>query len=296
MLRQLIANHDPTLKPDDLKDWSDTYDREKCLSDLKGNFNQLPLFVLQTLMKYVRTGEPFAWIRWADGDTLNAAKNTQAGIRLKKSCQLWEDAGDNFFVAVGTWFFQNPLLKLVWNSIHKDNEFKTLVFLEHFYLPMGDPASDEYLQLREHGVRGWIIEAIHRKIVLIGPLFARQFEFLNYCDFIEIAEDAESHVENIDVIHEKMIKISESTEEGIIFVFIAGSMSKVLIAEAFTTYGKKDSFIDVGSALDGYAGIESKDFIDCKEWAKRILDYVPADEIERKWMSDDLLKHFLRAQ
>jgi len=294
MHRESIANYDPTSKPDDLIDWSDTYDREKCLSGLKGNFNQMPLFVLQTLMKYVRTGEPFAWIRWADGDTLNAAKRTQVGIRLRRSCQLWEDAGDNFFIAVGTWFFLNPLLKILWNSIHKDNEFKTLYFLEHFYLPMGDPASNEYLRLRENGVRGWIIESTHRKIVLIGPSFARQFDFLNYCDFIEIAQDAESHVANFDLIHKKIKKISESTEEGIIFVFIAGSMSKILITEAFSSYGKKDSFIDVGSALDGYAGIESKDFINCKEWANRVLNYIPADDIERKWMSDDLLKRFLQ--
>lgn len=39
-----------------------------------------------------------------------------------------------------------------------------------------------------------------------------------------------------------------------LFVVIAGSLSKVLIAEGFSSWGAKDSFIDVGSALDGYAG------------------------------------------
>lgn len=292
MIRRYLSEYDRKTKPESLNDWSDNYNRKKCLSGLTGRFNSMPIFLLDMLMRYVKEGKPFAWIRWGDGETIHACRTHKPGIRLKNSCKLWQEAGDNFFVAVGTWFFLNPKLKQMWNFIHKNNKLDLLVLLEYFYLPMGDPACDEYLPLRKNGILGWIIESTNRKKVIVGPNFAKQFEFLEYYDFIEIGRNSQQNIDDYDIIHSKMKNISENNEEGILFIFIAGFMSKVLITEAFTTYGKKDTFIDVGSALDGYAGIESKDFINCKKWAKKIIDYIPPDDKKRKWMQDKVFNKY----
>ena len=77
---------------------------------------------------------------------------------------------------------------------------------------------------------------------------------------------------------------------GVFFVVIAGCLSKVLIAEAFSTFAAKDSFVDVGSALDGYAGKASKDFIKIPHYCQTSVNWVPPDGLERKWMVDGVCK------
>ena len=111
------------------------------------------------------------------------------------------------------------------------------------------------------GVLGWIIESRGRHVAVVGPDFAKGLKFLNYTDFIEIGRSVEGDSSNVDKIQSEVRRVSESTSRGVLFVVIAGSLSKVLITEAFSTFASKDTFIDVGSAMDGYAGIKSKNFI-----------------------------------
>ena len=51
-----------------------------------------------------------------------------------------------------------------------------------------------------------------------------------------------------------------------------------------------DSFVDVGSALDGYAVKASKDFIKIPHYCQTSVNWVPPDGLERKWMVDGVCK------
>jgi len=280
-MRQRLALHEQNMNLQEPRE-----QRNKCLAGTKGSFAQFPPTMLKTVMQWVREDTPFAWIRWADGDGFNSEKGTPMGQRLKDSVKKWETAGDHFFIAVGTHWLCSGGLKNIWNNLLGDvnSLFPTLVFLETFYLTMGDPADGHADMHRRNGVLGWIIESRGRHVAVVGPDFAKGLKFLNYTDFIEIGRSVEGDSSNVDKIQSEVRRVSESTSRGVLFVVIAGSLSKVLITEAFSTFASKDTFIDVGSAMDGYAGIKSKNFINIDFYCKQTRTWQPPDGLVREWM------------
>ena len=163
----------------------------------------------------------------------------------------------------------------------------TITFLDYFYLPQGDPADTSLMSQQAAGIEGWIIASRGRVVAVVGPSFARDFKFLNYTEFIEIGANAEkSHNSTADTV-QRARAASERHNEGVLFVIIAGSISKLLIPEAFSSWGAKDSFIDVGSALDGYAGQESKDFIrgQLPRYCANTKNWSSPDGVPRRWMT-----------
>ena len=174
-----------------------------------------------------------------------------------------------------------------WFAAADGGRISTITFLDYFYLPQGDPADTSLASQQADGIEGWIIASRGRVVAVVGPSFARHFEFLNYTEFIEIGAKAEkSHNSTADTV-QRARAASERHSEGVLFVIIAGSISKLLIPEAFSSWGAKDSFIDVGSALDGYAGQESKDFIkgQLPRYCANTKNWSSPDGVPRRWMT-----------
>ena len=76
-----------------------------------------------------------------------------------------------------------------------------------------------------------------------------------------------------------------------LFVLAAGRLSKVVITEAFPVL-RKDSFIDVGSAIDGYAGRLKPGFVSggLRHYCRSSSSWVPPDGVERRWMAPGVCK------
>ena len=163
----------------------------------------------------------------------------------------------------------------------------TLTFVDAFYLPMGDPADPERHELQAAGVEGWIIASRGKTVVLVGPEFSKQFAFLNYSTHIAISADAEQHTDQANTALESIKQVSQAHSEGVLFVVIGGSLSKWLITEAFGSFASKDSFVDVGSALDGYAGIDNPNrlLVRVSEYCDMMKVWEPPDGLSRTWMA-----------
>jgi len=215
--------------------------------------------------------------------------------RLRKTVAYWGDAAapDFFFVAVATWWFCDPKPRGLWNSLVEGHVGPNTVFLDTVYLPQGDPADRSLEEQRGRGVEGWIIESKGRVVCLVGPNILDRLPFLNHSFFIQIPEKgADTDTANVDIVLDQMKRVSVATpNEGVLFVLAAGRLSKVVITEAFAAFGK-DSFIDVGSALDGYAGKVKQGFIrgGIKHYCTSSARWVAPDGLDRQWMAKGVCK------
>ena len=182
---------------------------------------------------------------------------------------------------------------LVGDTLHSESTDLTFIeassAVDWLHLPSGAPNAKRLRQLQDKGVEGWIIASRGRTVAVVGPTYGRHFSFLNYSDYIAL--DVEQTVRASDSLAndvlERINKVSQAHSEGVLFVMIGDSLGKWLITEAFGTFAAKDSFIDVGSALDGYAGIEPREIARgayLRNLCNIVDKYVSPDGIERHWM------------
>ena len=265
----------------------DTLSESACASGLNGRVMALSPQGQRQLMLWVRDGTPFAWVRWGDGESI-AAGNGDRGLAV--SAKAWSKVGQaRFFVAIGMWWMCSPF-RIGWNEVVSPiagTKRTHAVLLESFYLPMGDPADQNVYAARMLNISGWIIEAQERIICLVGPHFTERFKsFLHNLEYIRVPTHADDQF--VDILLTEMKRVSQKyPSQGVLYPIIAGSVTKVAITKAFqSSWGSKNTYIDVGSALDGYAGIASKDFINIPRYCKSIQNYVTdeKDHKLRSWM------------
>ncbi|KAK3255070.1 hypothetical protein CYMTET_35697 [Cymbomonas tetramitiformis] len=161
-------------------------------------------------------------------------------------------------INVGVWWLCNRRLRNLWNDL-ASSDGSNHIFMDSFYLPMGDPVDIGRSSLREAGVIGWVAEAKRRRVVLIGPAHLKRVPILSHATHVETTGEEGSSVARIDFLIKKSVSISSQSNTTALFVLAAGCASKIIIAE-LSLLLPKDSFIDVGTALDGYAGVPSRDY------------------------------------
>lgn len=185
--------------------------------------------LLRHLMWKVRTGSRFAWLRVGDGELLHINQ-------LERVQRKWGET-PNMFVAVGLWWMCNSFLSR-WN----DFADPLCTYLDYFYLPMGDPGDNGGDDQRRFGVLGWIVEAkrnLH-PVGLIGPSFLRRLPFVDI--YIDERETDASILRKI-----------QTQNRATIFAVSKGTHAKRIISLAFQQTNRH-SFVDVGRALNPYAG------------------------------------------
>ena len=83
-----------------------------------------------------------------------------------------------------------------------------------------------------------------------------------FCVRCHVADDQACRVLEYDILARIVALSAEHAEEGLVFVLAGNFMVKAAayLAWHVASVRAKDSFIDVGSSLDAYAGVRSRDY------------------------------------
>lgn len=201
----------------------------------KGRFHNPDQFdgvLLRELMHYVTRYEPFAWIRWADGEMLH--------LEQMHNYHVYWKTLPNLYVAVGMWWMCNGY-KAQWNAFFEKN----YSYIDYFYLPMGDPCDTGMSNQIKKGVHGFLAIALEaqRYIVMIGPSFLQRLPFIN-----NFLSEANSDVNILNFIQQQPAKS--------IVMLSKGTHAKRIVTMAYANNTRKHTFVDVGRALNPYIGRE----------------------------------------
>eukprot|EP00854_Cymbomonas_tetramitiformis_P024313 gene24313-29538_t len=268
-----------------------------CTNGIHGKWVTRQTRVIRAVMWAIRTEVPFSWVRWGDGELLHSARNSKIEIdqRLRRSFVSLtgtENRNSNWtMINVGVWWLCNRRLRNLWDDLISSNN-SDYIFMDSFYLPMGDPVEVDRTFWREAGVIGWVAEARRRRVVLIGPAHLKRVPVLKYAAHIETTGTESSSVARINFLIKKSVLISSQSNTTTLFVLAAGWASKIIIAELCYLL-PRDSFIDVGSAFDGYAGVPSRDYNrDIKKYCIAVHGE-NSDPRDRLWMRIDTCRKYV---
>lgn len=181
-------------------------------------------------MTRIETADPFAWIRWGDGDVVSANK-------MHGTQHLWPSL-ENMYVAVGLWWMCNEFSR-------RWNEFALLdyTFVDYFYLPMGDPCDDGMDEQRRYWVNGFINVSMRtgRRLVMVGPWMLKGLPFLHA--FVDERNADRDILRSIDLLPTKSVVMVSK-----------GTHAKRIVTLAFANNTRQHTFVDVGRALNPFAG------------------------------------------
>jgi hypothetical protein len=256
----------------------------RCVSNTNTLWSVRNEATLRDAMRRVRDREPFGWLRFADGD-MNQLANTK---RMTRAMEAWPTL-PNLVVSVGEWWLCNGKYREIWkNSVEAIAALRDFTFHAGcFYLPMGAPDDDDLEMWAEKGIEGWARAALDANvtIALVGPRNlagipwltargwgvedaatkrARFVDAAGVSDHATRMDAALKQIEAISVRNADEFGNGESGDrpEPVLFVFSAGHASKTMITELMRAdkITSKDMFVDAGTALDGFAGVGSRDF------------------------------------
>lgn len=258
-------------------------------ADLNGHFVAESFDFLRFMMNELKEKRPFGWIRWGDGEMMSAAKDSPYGRRLKDAL-LFLSRHNQSVVNVGMHWLRQERLAKMWNQIvpeHGDH-----LFHEFFYLPIGDPIAKETQEWREAGILGWHVaknEASY-KVILVGPNQLRGLPFLNETAYVSSA-GIEHDIDRTDAIIHQCIEIMKQYEpEPLLFLIAGGRSAKIIVADLVNRTDNIHTFVDIGSCLDGFAGIHSRDYNNPKKYCQMIEQKEP-DNLHF-WMKPGVCERF----
>ena len=228
---------------------------------------------MRDVMRRIEGRKPWGWVRFTDGDMFALDKNSAVSDRMRGALTEWP-LMPNLVVSVGEWFLCSPKLLDIWRRRLQTNAMAQYVFHAGcFYLPMGTPEDDDFDVWGEKNISGWVRTALDNNIMLalVGPRSLAGVLWLSgsgwgergageYAKRFEDASGVTDHATNMDAAISKIERISTAHgTEPVLFVFSAGHAAKTMITELMHATSK-DMFVDAGTALDGFAGIGSREF------------------------------------
>jgi len=136
---------------------------------------------------------------------------------------------------------------------HPEHQY---AYHDDFYFPVGNETS-----LPKDS---WVVAArqAKRPVVIVGPKHLDSLQcMLGHTAFFELPIPTKG-CSDIDRLVPQLVKFSQSRfpEESVLFVVAGGSIGKMIAYKAFQSLKKKDMFVDVGAALDAYAGRKSRPY------------------------------------
>ena len=263
----------------------------RCVSNTNSLWSVRNEATLRDAMRRVRDREPFGWLRFADGDMNQLAKPVgPEGVvtrRMTRAMEAWPTL-PNLVVSVGEWWLCNSKYREIWkDSVEAIAALHDFAFHAGcFYLPMGTPDDDDLELWAEKGIEGWARAALDANVTIafVGPrnlagipwLTARGWGVEDAATkrarFVDAA-GVSDHAERMDAAMARVEAISARNAEAfgnargdrpepVLFVFSAGHAAKTMITELMRPdrVTSKDMFVDAGTALDGFAGVGSRDF------------------------------------
>jgi hypothetical protein len=234
--------------------------------------------ILQSLAARTKvTATPFLWLHWGESDFMClAGRKTAHNVEktdyhskcvydgLKMALLGDDDTQDATIIqALGAFFLckdtHRQLYDGMQNFILSNSEMghpPTFQFYDSFYLPVGNESSAV--------TRSWVVAAKRgkRPVVLVGPDHLASLHcMLNYVKHFRIPLPTQG-CQDVDPLVKGILELSEGTysDESVLFVVAGAAVGKIVAYEAFKKLQHKDVFVDVGSSLDAYAGVRSRDY------------------------------------
>jgi len=225
---------------------------------------------------------PFLWLRYGDGEFASMTSmnvGNSDGADMNSQCVrdglIEAFLGDSMpgtpvvVSAVGGFFLckethaslnQNMDTFAAAHSQHKNT------YVNQFYLPF------DWATLPQS----------KRPVVLVGPKHLDALHcMLGHVAFFEVPLPTNG-CGDVDGLVSKMTEISQTQypTQSVFFVVAGGGIGKIVGYKAFQKLQDKDSIVDVGSSLDGYAGKASRDYNrDIKKFCKGNT---------KQWMAHDV--------
>jgi len=239
----------------------------------------------------LRYGRPFTFLRIGDGDIncitgQGGTGSNNDGIeyaRYPDQChELARDLSEfgstddsNLFVLVGTLFLcKNPELQAIFDSFLQETKlhpsFKGFI-TSGFYM---DLIGDEYRNLPRAipGAQETFPYLVGRKVVAVGPTHLKKLQrTLNLADFID-AHDAAGRID--DLVYQMGNYSAQWPKENVVFLVSAGFGGRLAMYRSWKVLGHKDTFIDTGASLDGFAGVESRDSNDKEKMCMNLPEFM----------------------
>jgi len=255
------------------------------LESSNGRFVGESLNYLRHIEERILHKQPFAHVRWGDGEMTTSVDGTPFGKRLSESLlQLTQHPLTS--VNVGTWWLEdkngNPKhFVKKWNQVVSEEISNKTLFHDFFYLPLAEIDEPRF---KPEGIDGWVAltDRAAYKTVLVGPKFLLGIPFINQTEYIS-SEGIERDVGKTDDVTQKIIKVMKAHEpEPLLFLVSAGRSAKIIISDLISRQDNIHSFIDTGASLDGWAGVHSRDYNNPATYCGKVLKRDP----ERKdyWM------------
>ena len=265
----------------------------RCVSNTNTLWSVRNEATLRDVMRRVREKEPFGWLRFADGDMNQleepADSRHDVARRMTRAMEAWATL-PNLVVSVGEWWLCKSKYADIWKNrveaIPAVNE-RVAFHAGCFYLPMGTPDDDDLEYWASKGIEGWARAALDANVTVafVGPsklagipwLTARGWNVEDAATkrarFVD-ATGVSDHATRMDAAMAKIEAVSRregaaftktsdaNDSEPVLFVFSAGHAAKTMITELMMPgrHTAKDMFVDAGTALDGFAGVGSRDF------------------------------------
>jgi len=220
--------------------------------------------------KMLENGKPFTYMRWGDGEWMQAGRPEYKNV-LKSYREV---AAGNYFPMLGSFFFckeTNPGRFDDMDSVLKTID-EPVPFYEKFYMDPLRIVHEAWSRASIHeGGQSWALAdsgpvvtcqdiATHApqktSIVLVGPSHLNKLtELFRHKQWID-AGNADGRVQEIA---EKMIAASRDNEP--LLFLVAAGWAKLLITDiVYKQIGSKDTIIDIGSSVDPYANVMSRDY------------------------------------
>eukprot|EP01059_Diplonema_ambulator_P036316 TRINITY_DN9010_c0_g2_i1.p1 TRINITY_DN9010_c0_g2~~TRINITY_DN9010_c0_g2_i1.p1 ORF type:complete len:445 (+),score=90.36 TRINITY_DN9010_c0_g2_i1:89-1423(+) len=223
---------------------------------------------IEDIFTALETNKSFGWVRLGDGEVsclTNSKEGVVAGahctadtkIAFKKSIAALPHLR-NVFTSIGTWWLcHGTAMSAIHNSLFSflqtgtDMLTRKYAFFDSFYLPYGNSDGPEQ--------PGIVRSCRGRDVVLIGP---KQLEKITTGDMFNIVNHiyvpAQGRIFNVmPALNEAGNYAANRT--NLVFLVAFGVHAKILIVQG-TQMMPGHTFIDVGSSLDAYVGIRSRDY------------------------------------
>jgi len=233
-----------------------------CVRGAFGRFYAPSIETLRETQRRIERRIGFAWVRWGDAEM---SKSRIVGTDMYDAVRGMASMArtPETILNVGAHWLCQDGLKAAWNAAMEGANASDTALHSFFYYPMGDVADDGMPGWREKGVLGWteVARASERKVILVGPPHVSRIPFVKHDVFIDASNAASDEKRTREVI-EQTIEAGEAMDEPPLVVACAGFVAKTMVMEMQTQVALGWGFLDVGTALDGYAGIKSRDYND----------------------------------
>lgn len=225
-------------------------------------------------------GRPFTYLRWGDGEWLEALKPNSRLFQSMKRYAAHEAKG-NFFPILGAFFFcgsGSSLGDRVGAAIEKLDNAEIPSFYNRFYMdvfgimhairhPSSEEGSNLHVQWNasKFGVDNFDNKLScddtaqnKRPVVVVGEAHVNKLtKFLQHEMWID-ASGAESRQN--DILEKILEASSRWPNENVVFLVAVHIVGRLIGEEAYQKIGDKDSIIDIGSALDPLTSACSRDW------------------------------------